>query len=186
MALKTCSRHLSPLLLLALLTLSFVTLEASARPAASLPPPGDKDFVEFERVILDELKETGTPGAAVAVIKDGRVVFAKGFGVANIEEGGQITPDTLFRLGSTTKMFTGAAMVTLSEKGRIKLNEPVGKYARGLSPKLAGLTPHQLISNTAGAGDFSAPPPLNDDSALSAMVRSWKDDGRAASSLKCR
>jgi CubicO group peptidase (beta-lactamase class C family) len=139
-------------------------------------PPDDKDFVALEKVILDELKETGTPGAAVAVIKDGRVVFAKGFGVTSVESGGAITPDTLFRLGSTTKMFTGAAMVTLAEKGRIKMGEPVGKYARGLSPKLSQLTPHQLISNQAGVGDFSAPPPLNDDSALSAMVRSWKDD----------
>ncbi|HUQ30739.1 MAG TPA: serine hydrolase domain-containing protein [Pyrinomonadaceae bacterium] len=184
MTLKAYSRHLGPLLLLlpALLTLLFLTPEASARPATRARavmmahPPDDKDFVALEKVILDELKETGTPGAAVAVIKDGRVVFAKGFGVASVEEGGAITPDTLFRLGSTTKMFTGAAMVTLSEKGRIKLGDPVGKYAKGLSPKLSQLTPHQLISNQAGVSDFSAPPPLNDDTALSAMVRSWKDD----------
>jgi CubicO group peptidase (beta-lactamase class C family) len=160
-------------LCLLLLALATVSLGARATPAL---PPDDKDFGELEKIILGELKETGTPGAAVAVIKDGRVVFARGFGLVSVESGGSITPDTLFRLGSTTKMFTGAAMVTLSEKGRVKLNEPVGKYARGLSPKLAQLTPHQLISNTAGVGDFSAPPPLNDDSALSQMVRSWKDD----------
>jgi CubicO group peptidase (beta-lactamase class C family) len=165
---KTFSRSLK-LLLLILVSLSFGLRQASAHP-------GDNDFGELEKVILAELKETGTPGAAVAVIKDGRVIFSKGFGVMSVESGGTITPDTLFRLGSTTKMFTGAAMVTLSEKGRIKLNEPVGKYAKGLSTKLAQLTPHQLISNTAGVGDFSAPPPLNDDSALSSMVRSWKDD----------
>ena len=168
MLLKTFSRHLK-FLLLALLTLSFGLRQASAHP-------GDNDFGELEKVILEELKETRTPGAAVAVIKDGRIVFSKGFGVMSVEAGGSITPDTLFRLGSTTKMFTGAAMVTLSEKGRLKLDEPVGRYAKGLSPKLAHLTPHQLISNTAGVGDFSAPPPSHDDSALAAAVRSWKDD----------
>ncbi|HEX8921584.1 MAG TPA: serine hydrolase domain-containing protein [Pyrinomonadaceae bacterium] len=157
------------LLLLILLALSFESRQALART-------GDNDSGELEKVILEELKETGTPGAAVAVIKDGRVIFSKGFGVMSVEAGGAITPDTLFRLGSTTKMFTGAAMVTLSEKGRLKLNEPAGKYAKSLSPKLAQLTPHQLISNTAGVGDFSAPPPSHDDSALSSMVRSWKDD----------
>jgi CubicO group peptidase (beta-lactamase class C family) len=168
MLLNTFSRRLK-ILLPALLTLSLGLGQASAHP-------GDDDFGELEKVILAELKETNTPGAAVAVIKDGRVVFSKGFGVRSVEEGGAVTPDTLFRLGSTTKMFTGAAMVRLSEQGRIKLGEPVGKYAKGLPPKVSQLTPHQLISNTAGVGDFSAPPPLNDDSALGAMVRSWKDD----------
>lgn len=168
MFLKICSRYLK-LLLLAFLTLSFGVRQASAHP-------GDNDFVELEKVILQELKDTGTPGAAVAIIKDGRLIFAKGFGVASIETDGPVTPDTLFRLGSTTKMFTGAAMVRLSEQGRIKLNEPIGKYAKGLPIKVSQLTPHQLISNTAGVADFSAPPPLHDDSALGAMVRSWKDD----------
>ena len=168
MLLKTFSRHLK-FLLLAHLVFSFGLRQASAHP-------GDDDFGELEKVILAELKETNTPGAAVAVIKDGRVIFSKGFGVMSVEAGGNITPDTLFRLGSTTKMFTGAAMLTLSEKGRLKLNEPIGKYTKGLSPKLSQLTPHQLISNTAGVGDFSAPPPSHDDSALATMARSWKDD----------
>ena len=165
MLLNTFSRF-PKLLLLALLTLSFGMGRASARP-------GENDFAELEKVILEELKGTNTPGAAVTVIKDGRVIFSKGFGVMSMEAGGAVTPDTLFRLGSTTKMFTGAAMLRLSEKGRIKLTEPIGKYAKGLSQKLAQLTPHQLISNTAGFGDFSAPPPSNDDAALAAMVRSW-------------
>ena len=168
MLLKACSRYLN-LFLLIILMLSCGARQAAARH-------GENDFAELEKVILEELKETKTPGAAVAVIKDGRIIFSKGFGVISVEAGGSITPDTLFRLGSTTKMFTGAALVTLSEKGRLKLGEPIGKYAKGLSPKLAGLTPHQLISNTAGVGDFSAPPPSHDDAALAAAVRSWKDD----------
>src|SRR5215213_6238258 len=155
--------------------------------AAGPPPeaPGERPvqaprrsvgFTELEKVVEAELKETGTSGAAVAVISDGRVVFAKGFGVASVESGGAITPDTLFRLGSTTKMFTGAALVTLSDKNRIKLDEAIGKYAKGLPPKLAQVTAHQLLSNNAGVGDFAAPPPSHDDAALAAMVRSWKDD----------
>ena len=136
----------------------------------------DIDLSALEKVIQDELKETGTPGAAVAVIKGGRLVFAKGFGVASVETGAPVTPEMLFRLGSTTKMFTGAAMVRLAEQGRVKLNEPIAKYAKGLPPRLSQVTPHQLISNTAGVGDFSAPPPSHDDSALLMMARSWKDD----------
>src|SRR5919108_5336077 len=64
------------------------------------------DFAELDKVALEELKQRGTPGAAVAVIKDGQVVYAKGYGVASSETGAPVTPEMLFRLGSTTKMFT--------------------------------------------------------------------------------
>ena len=162
-----------------------VLLAAMPGTVLAAGPPGESmgerpravDFGELEKIVEAELKETGTPGAAVAVISDGRVVFSKGFGTTSVEAGGvPVTPDTLFRLGSTTKMFTGAALVTLSDKGRIKLDEAIGKYAKGLPPKLAQVTAHQLLSNNAGVGDFSAPPPSHDDAALGAMVRAWKDD----------
>ncbi|HKQ52407.1 MAG TPA: serine hydrolase domain-containing protein, partial [Pyrinomonadaceae bacterium] len=168
----------------ALLLLAFapgIILAAGPPPEApgERPAQGTRkiDFSELEKVVEAELKETGTPGAAVAVISDGRVIFAKGFGVTSVEAGGvPVTPDTLFRLGSTTKMFTGAALVTLSDKGRIKLDEAIGKYAKGLPPRLSQVTAHQLLSNNAGVGDFSAPPPSHDDAALATMIRSWKDD----------
>src|SRR5262249_44953418 len=64
------------------------------------------DFAELDKVALEELKQRNTPGAAVAVIKDGQVIYAKGYGVASIETGAPVTPDMLFRLGSTTKMLT--------------------------------------------------------------------------------
>ncbi len=133
-------------------------------------------FGELEQVILSELKETRTPGAAVAVISGGRVVFAKGFGVAGVETGAPVTPEMLFRLGSTTKMFTGAALVALAEQGKLKLNAPIGDVAKGLSPGLSRLTAHQLLSNSAGMADFAAPFVSHDDSALATMVRGWKDD----------
>ncbi|HYG80803.1 MAG TPA: serine hydrolase domain-containing protein [Pyrinomonadaceae bacterium] len=171
-------RILGALLLLAVAPGTLLAAGPPADSAGERPVQGGRaiNFGELEKVIEAELKETGTPGAAVAVVSGGRVVFSKGFGVASVEAGGAITPDTLFRLGSTTKMFTGAALVTLSDRNRIKLDEPIGKYARGLPPKLAQVTTHQLLSNTAGVGDFAAPPQSHDDAALGAMIRSWKDD----------
>jgi CubicO group peptidase (beta-lactamase class C family) len=135
------------------------------------------DFTQLERVVVEELKETNTPGAAVAVVSGDRLVFAKGFGVANIETGAPVTPDTLFRVGSVTKMFTAAVLVTLAEKGRIKLDEPIGKYVKGLNFKLSQVTAHQLMSHTAGMTDESPSDyGSHDDSALGAYVRSLKDD----------
>jgi CubicO group peptidase (beta-lactamase class C family) len=168
---KTLTRRALRLRLTSLLLVCLGAASASARQT-----PKQVNFEELERVVREELTETKTPGAAVAVISGGRVVFAKGFGAGNVETDATITPDTLFRLGSTTKMFTGAAMLALAEQGKVKLDAPVGDYARGLAPRLSRLTAHQLLSNTAGVGDFAAPFVSNDDSALSTMARGWKDD----------
>lgn len=134
------------------------------------------DFSELEKVALAELKERNTPGAAIGVIIGDSVVYSGGFGVANVETGAAVTPDMLFRLGSTTKMFTAAAIVTLAERGKLKLDAPIGSYVKELSLKLSEINAHQLISNTSGMRDFAAPLVSQDDAALALMVRSWKDD----------
>ena len=157
-----------------LLTIQFVVALAWALPV--LAQPKEPAFEELEAVVQAELKETNTPGAAVVVIKGGRVVFAKGFGVTSVETGAPVATETLFRLGSTTKMVTAAALVRAAEQGRLKLDAPIGNYAKGLSPELARLTTHQLLSNSAGVADFAAPVVSQEEAALATMVRSWKAD----------
>jgi CubicO group peptidase (beta-lactamase class C family) len=156
-----------------------LALLSALLPSASLVLGQQRrvDFARLEKVALEELKKTNTPGAAVAVVSGDRLVFAKGFGVANIETGAPVTPDTLFRIGSVTKMFTAAVLVTLAENGRFKLDEPIGKYVEGLNFKLSQVTAHQLMSHTAGMTDESPSDyGSHDDSALAAYVRSLKED----------
>jgi CubicO group peptidase (beta-lactamase class C family) len=146
-------------------------------PPPSFPQQQKVNFTQLERVALEELKETSTPGAAVAVVSGDRVVFAKGLGLANVESGDPVTPDTLFRIGSVTKMFTAAVLVTLAEEGRIMLDEPIGKYVKGLNPKLSLVTAHQLMSHTGGMTDESPSDyGSHEESALAAYVRSLKED----------
>jgi putative ATP-binding cassette transporter len=114
--------------------LLLLTLLVTSRTALAQHNP--INFDELETTVKEELNSTGTPGAAVVVIVGDQVVFAKGFGVSSVETGTPVTPDTLFRIASTTKMLTAAALVELAERGRIKLAEPIGKYVKGLSPKL--------------------------------------------------
>ena len=166
----TTSRHAIQLSMVLLSLLLSSAFSASAKQQGV-------DFTQLEKVALEELKETNTPGAAVAVVSGDRRVFAKGFGVANIETGAPVTPDTLFRIGSVTKMFTAAVLATLADEGRIKLDEPIGKYVKGLNPKLSMVTAHQLMSHTAGMTDESPSDyGSHDDSALAAYVRSLNDD----------
>ena len=109
-----------------------------------------RDFSELEKVVLAELREKNTPGAAVAIVKDNKIVFAKGFGVANVETRMQVTPDTLFQIGSITKSFIATALLTLAAEGKLKLDVPIGNYVKGLSPKIANVTLHHLLSHTSG------------------------------------
>lgn len=149
-----------------LLLLFLVPTQLSAKP----------DFTELEKLVPEELKERNTPGAVIAIVSGDRVVYQKAFGLANIETGAAMQPEMLFRLGSTTKMFTAAALVTLAEQNKIQMNEPIANRVKGLHAKVGALTPHQLLSNSAGVRDFAAPVISNDDAALGNMVRTWKDE----------
>jgi CubicO group peptidase (beta-lactamase class C family) len=168
---KTFISH-KPLLLSLMMVLSiFQTRSVNAQSSGP-------DFSALEKVVLQELKDSNTPGAAIAIVVGDRVVFAKGFGVSSVETGAPVTTDMLFRLGSTTKMMTGAALVTLAAQGKIKLHDPISNYVKGLNPKLGQITAHQLLSNTGGMADFEASIISNDDDALGRMIRTWKEDAQ--------
>lgn len=134
------------------------------------------DFTELEKTIEAELATAKTPGAAVAIIKNDKIVFAKGFGRTTVEDGANVTADTLFRMGSTTKMFTAAALVSLAEQEKIKLDAPVGDYLKNLSPKVSRLTAHQILSQSSGLRDLPPTVFTNDDTGLRQNILAWKDD----------
>ena len=131
---------------------------------------------ELEKTAIQEMKRTGTPGVAIAVVKDDRIVFAKAFGFSNLDAQTPMTTDTLFRSGPITSVFTAAALVMLQEQGKLKLDQPVGKYVAGLSPKLSVVNAHQLLSHSAGLKEEHPSYALLDEPALGRTVRSWKDD----------
>ena len=156
--------------------LSIVALAALA-VLSSLPSGLDAqaDFAGVDAVALKEIAQAQAPGAAIAIVQDGRVVYTRAFGIANVETGEETRPEMLFRLGSTTKMFTAAAVVLLADQGKLNLNEPIGKHIPGLAPKLAGLTAHQLLSHTSGILDEAPMFGSHDDDALKKVATSWTD-----------
>ena len=137
---------------------------------------GAQDFAPVEQSAVDELAKLNIPGASIAIIRGDHVLFAKGFGKADVETGDAVRPEMLFRLGSTTKMFTAAALVGLAVEGKFDLNAPVGKYVSGLAPKISRLTANQLLSHTAGLRDGATMYGSHDDPALGKEIQSWTDD----------
>jgi CubicO group peptidase (beta-lactamase class C family) len=141
-----------------------------------VPAQNAPDFAPLEKVALEELQQTNTPGAAIAIVRGDRIVMARGFGVASVETGEAVNPDMLFRLGSTTKMLTATAVNTLAEEGRLKLDAPIGTYVQGIDPKIGQVTAHQLLTHTAGVRDEAPMFGLHDETALGAGIRAM-DEG---------
>lgn len=138
--------------------------------------PAPVDFSGLDAVARKELQDTHTPGAAIAVVQGDRVILARGFGVANVETGEAVRPEMVFRLGSTTKMFTAATVVLLAQQGKLNLDEPIGRHIPGLTPKLAAVTANQLLSHTSGILDEAPMFGSHDETALKQEVAGWKDD----------
>ena len=163
-----------------------VLLLASLIPTTSISAQQDRDYSELEKVALAELKETNTPGAAVVVVSGERAVFVKGFGVANIETGVPVSTGTLLRIGGMSKFLVATVLVSLAEEGKLDLNAPIGRYVKGLSPKLSRVTAQQLLSETAGVKEDHLRLGLYNDAALGNIVRSWGDDWLIAEPGKIR
>jgi CubicO group peptidase (beta-lactamase class C family) len=135
-----------------------------------------QDFTAVEESARKELARLHVPGASIALVRGDRVVYTKAVGVANVETNEPVHSDMVFRLGSTTKVFTAASLAGLSVEGRIDLEAPIGKYIGGLPPQLSQITANQLLSHTAGIRDEAPMCGSHDDAALGAGIRGWTDD----------
>src|SRR5438045_3333354 len=98
----------------------------------------------LDQIAAAELARQRIPGMAIVAIRDGRVIYSKGFGVTSTESKNPVTSDTVFRVGSMSKMMVATAAMSLSEQGRLRLDAPVGNYVYGLSPQVGQVTAHQL------------------------------------------
>ena len=95
-----------------------------------------------------------TPGAAVAVVRDGKVLVARGYGLANLEHRVPITPETVFDIASVSKQFTGLAVAMLVEEGKLSLDDAARKYLSELPEFDAPLTVGHLVHHTSGLRDW--------------------------------
>ncbi|MBB3228855.1 CubicO group peptidase (beta-lactamase class C family) [Luteibacter sp. Sphag1AF] len=139
-------------------SLSVAALLLSAQVIAAPPTSVAADV---DRVVADDMAKHGTPAVSVAVIQDGQVVLKKTWGVANVELAVPATNQTLYTLASTTKEFTGVAIMSLVEQGKIGLDDPVRKYLPELPARWAPVTIRQCLAHTSGLPDGDAPDDVN-------------------------
>jgi len=96
----------------------------------------------------------GEPGMAVGIIHDGDLVYAKGFGLANLEVGMQNGPDVLYRIGSTSKQFTATAVALLALDGKLDLDAPLTKYFPTFAEHEPPVLIRHLVHHTSGIPDY--------------------------------
>ena len=126
--------------------------EAAAAPAkakSAAPISADKQL----DALFKDWNSPNTPGASVAVIQHGKLIFAKGYGIANLEYGVPIKPDTVFHVASVSKQFTAMAVVLLELDGKLSIDDDVHKYLPELPDYNAKITLRNLLQHTSGIRD---------------------------------
>ncbi len=104
--------------------------------------------------VFEDLAKPGSPGCALGVYRDGQMIYAKGYGFANLEENVAITPQTVFDIGSTSKQFTAASILLLAKQGKLSVNDEVRKHIPELPDYGRKITILHLLNHTSGLRDY--------------------------------
>lgn len=107
----------------------------------------------LDDAILAEMKRSKVPGVGIAVVRDGKIILEKGYGLANVEHNVAVTPKTVFQSGSVGKTFTAALIMLLAEDGKLTLDDPVSKHLANTPKTWEGITIRHLLTHTSGLGD---------------------------------
>ena len=130
------------------LTLTSFFLVGTALAQDSATAAAVADYVKAE------MQRQHIPGLALLVVKNGKTIVAEGFGLANVELQVPVKPETVFQSGSVGKQFTATAVMMLVEEGKIGLDDPLTKYFPDAPAVWKGVTVGELLSHTAGFGDY--------------------------------
>jgi D-alanyl-D-alanine carboxypeptidase len=137
---------------LTLAALFLPSLPAPARAAGAVSPA---ELGAYADRALAAIYPPGQPGAAAIVVKDGKVVLRKGYGMANLELGVAMAPDMVFELGSVTKQFTAAAILLLQERGKLRVEDDITKYLPDYPTHGATITLENLLTHTSGIPSYT-------------------------------
>ena len=127
-------------------------LLAAAAPATAQTLPDsvlrkvDQVFAAYDR--------TDSPGCAMGIYRDGRILYARGYGMANLELGIALSPRSVLDIGSTSKQFTAFAIALLEQDGKLAQADPVRKYLPELGAYADGIKVADLVHHTSGLRDY--------------------------------
>ena len=121
---------------------------------ADIPMPAREAIIDM---LYEESIQGDSPGSAVLAAMDGKILYQKGFGYADLENHIPITPETKFRIGSISKQFTAAAILKLQEEGKLSVSDLLSKFIPDF-PRGDEVTIDQLLTHTSGIHGFTEDP----------------------------
>lgn len=127
-----------------------LVISGSVLLTASATTPAQSRRLRVDSYVKEEMAKLHIPGAAVAVLRNGRTELMKGYGVADIQRNLTAKPDTMFQIASTTKPFTAMAVLMLVEDGKVSLDEKASKYLTWLPQLYGDVTVRHLLTHTSG------------------------------------
>jgi CubicO group peptidase (beta-lactamase class C family) len=139
------------------LVLAFVVIPAALGAQTPAGVPAADPAQALDAYTAKAVRDWQVPGLAIAVVKDGRVAFAKGYGVRELGRPAPVDTQTLFAIGSTTKAMTAAALAILVDEGKVRWDDPVIRYIPGFQTAdpyvTREITVRDLLTHRAGLGN---------------------------------
>ena len=123
----------------------------STHPVAAAPQTFDRAAVD---AVFADLTESPVPGCALGVVRDGELVYGRGYGMANLEHEIPITTKSVFRIASVSKQFTGAVVAIAAMEGHLSLEDPLRKWIPELPDYGQPLTIRHALNHTSGLRDY--------------------------------
>jgi len=108
------------------------------------------DLTDKVDELFKQWDKEDSPGAAVGIFKDGRIIYARGYGMANLEYNIPITPQSVFRVGSVSKQFTAMCIALLVEQGKMSLDDDIRKYLPEMPELDTPVTIRHMVHHTSG------------------------------------
>ena len=112
---------------------------------------------QIDQAVNDYISKQGIPGISVAIARDGTVIFARGYGMADVENKVPVRVDTVFRTASIGKSLTATATLRLVEMGQLDLDQPIQRYCSAFPEKPWPITARNLLSHTSGIRHYGGP-----------------------------
>ncbi len=109
---------------------------------------------KLDRFVKQEMSVHKIPGVSVAVVRNGRIVLLKSYGLSNVEHQVPVKPETLFQSGSIGKQFTAAGIMTLVQEDKLSLNDKITKFFPDVPESWKEITIRHLLTHTSGLGDY--------------------------------
>ena len=171
MTLTRCPEHRRGSLrgMLAVLTIVWAAASPALSAADETAGRVDKLFAAWDK--------TTSPGVALAIVKGGKIVYERGYGLAKLEDGIVNTPDKVFDIGSVSKQFTAACVAMLVREGKVGLDDDIRKYIPEMPAYERPVTVNHLLHHTSGLRDYNSLLEL-------AGFRAWADSPTVEEALE--